>query len=195
MWEIKEARDFLTDFAKDVKSIAQSLRSIARSQQILAGELNPSRIAGLRIIFGAGVPAGTTPAVNLKGESTMSTNTPGSFSDPDNDLVPYTIEAVDGNNVEVPFNAGDVVALLSTDGNSTVVPNPSDPSGATGNLSAKSGFSGPVSGTATYTPNGATAPSLTGTWTGTFTVGSPATLDVVFGAGAAPAAGRQQSRR
>lgn len=116
----------------------------------------------------------------------MGLFTPGPFTDADNDVVPYDIQAVDANDAPATISGG-VLALTSTDGNSTVQPNPGDETGATGNLIAKAGYAGPVSGDASFTPTGADSPSLTGTWSGTFTPGAPASLVVTFGPGA-PAA-------
>jgi hypothetical protein len=157
-----------------------ALQSIAASLATIATYLTQQgKPVALKVNFNPGVPE-----TNLKGESKVSsTNT---FSDPDVDSVPYDIEATDANGAAVPVSGG-VLTLVSTDGNSVIVPNPSDPTGATGNVTAAKGYSGPVSGTATFTPTGAPSPSLTGSWTGTFTPGAPATLSVVFAPGVAPA--------
>ena len=148
------------------------LDRIADALEAIAKELKP-KVVHLDVYFGKG------------GRESMTLNI---FTDPDVDSVPYVIQPTDGNKAPVALSPGDVVALVSTDGNSVINPNPADPSGLTGALAAKSGFSGPVSGTATYTPSGAPAPTATGSWTGTFTPGQVAALDVNFSDGVPPAA-------
>jgi hypothetical protein len=118
-------------------------------------------------------------------------STSNTFSDPDVDVVPYTVEAEDANGVAFVPQAGDVFSLTSTDGNSNVTPNANDPTGATGSLSCKVGYAGPVAGAISFTPGPTSsaqgAVPLTGTWSGTFTPGEPATLAAEFGPGTAPA--------
>lgn len=108
------------------------------------------------------------------------------FSVPDFDQVPYTVEAVDQNSVVVAIPTGASVALKSDNANAIIVPNSTDPTGATGNVVAAKGFSGSVSGTAVLTNTDGT--TMSGTWSGTFTPGAPFSLSVAFGAPSAPSA-------
>jgi hypothetical protein len=114
---------------------------------------------------------------------------PNVFSAPNIDMVPYDVELLDANGNPLPDSATGVLALVSNSPNAIVVPDSVDPTGATGNVVAAAGFSGPVGGTATYNDPAAVPPiSLTGTWTGQFTPDAPASLQVNFGAPSAAAA-------
>jgi hypothetical protein len=127
----------------------------------------------------------------------MSSN-PNSFSSPDADSVPYTIDLSssnpDGSSSPYILQTGDIVALTSTDGHSVVTPNPNDPTGATGSVSDTAGFDGPVTGALSFTPGAAAAAEgivpVLGTWSGAF---NPATktlvISVAFGTPIAPAGG------
>ena len=109
--------------------------------------------------------------------------TPNVFTAPDIDMVPYDVVLADSSGNPISPSATGVLALTSNSPSAIVVPNSTDPTGATGNIVAASGFSGSVGGTATYIDNSATPPiSLSGTWTGTFTPDEPASLQVNFGA-------------
>ena len=115
-------------------------------------------------------------------------STSGVFSAPNVDLVPYQVAALDaaGNVIAVP--AGVVISLVSATPNAIVVPNSTDPTGASGNIVAAAGFTGPVNGTATLTNADGTVAN--GTWSGTFNpeVDDIVNLSVTFGTPTAPAA-------
>ena len=120
----------------------------------------------------------------------MSSGSAGVFSAPNIDMVPYDVEILDAQGNVLTDTATGVLSLVSNDGNAIVVPNSTDPTGATGNVVAAKGFSGKVSGTASYNDPGATPPvSLSGTWSGVFTAGQPISISVVFGPPAAAGAG------
>lgn len=106
------------------------------------------------------------------------------FTAPNVDMVPYAIELFDNSTPPkaVALTASQKLSLVSQDGNAIVVPDSSDATGATGQIVAAAGFSGPVGGTATLTDSATTPPFvLSGTWSGTFTPNEPASIEVVFG--------------
>jgi hypothetical protein len=129
--------------------------------------------------------------------------TQGPFSAIDVDMVPYDVELEDSNGAVEGVPAGGVITLTSNDGNSIVVPNSSDPTGATGNILCAAGFAGAVSGAASFQGpadpvTGVVPDPITGTWSGVFTPGQPASIAVEFGAPvpnapAAPAAAAKPS--
>jgi hypothetical protein len=127
-----------------------------------------------------------------KEKQIMSSNT---FSSPSNEQVPYTIALTNPDSSAYVFQPGDVAALVSTDGHSTVAPNAADPTGETGFVSDTASFAGPVSGTMTFTPGPAntTVAPASGTWSGTWDAVTE-TLNIVvnFGTPVAPAAGKFQ---
>lgn len=110
-------------------------------------------------------------------------STSGVFSAPNIDMVPYDVEAQNADGSPYTLQSTQVLALVSSSPNCIVVPNSTDPTGATGNLVAAAGFSGAVSGTATFTDSANPSFSLSGTWSGTFVPGAtePTSLTVVFG--------------
>jgi hypothetical protein len=100
-------------------------------------------------------------------------SSPGNtFNAPDNDQVPYTIALTNPDGSPYALQSGDLLALSSTDGHSTVTPNASDPTGATGVVTDTAAFVGPVSGNIAFAPGAAAAAAgiqpATGTWTGTW---------------------------
>src|SRR5580692_12055893 len=120
------------------------LDEIIRLLRILVGEdAKPPRLK-LQVKFGA--------SNSTKEKTSMSTGS--GFNAPDNEQVPYTIDLTesnpDGSTSPYTLQAGDVVALTSTDGHSTVIPNPADPTGATGNVADTAGFVGPVTGALSF---------------------------------------------
>src|SRR5271170_848104 len=110
-------------------------------------------------------------------------STGNTFNAPDNDQVPYTISVSNADGSPYVLQTGDLLALTSTDGHSTVTPNPADPTGATGTVSDNADFVGPVSGALSFTPGPNTAsPAVLGTWTGTFdAVAQTLSIAVTFG--------------
>jgi hypothetical protein len=125
----------------------------------------------------------------------MASNSP--FNAPNIDMVPYDIDILDASGNVIPDTSTGILALVSGSASAIVVPNSTDPTGATGNVVAAAGFSGAVGGTATYVDASAVPPvSLSGTWSGTFTPDQPASISVVFSAPtAAVAAAKSASAR
>jgi hypothetical protein len=125
----------------------------------------------------------------------MASNSP--FNAPNIDMVPYDIDILDASGNVIPDTSTGILALVSGSASAIVVPNSTDPTGATGNVVAAAGFSGAVGGTATYVDASAVPPvSLSGTWSGTFTPDQPASISVVFSSPtAAVAAAKSASAR
>ena len=105
------------------------------------------------------------------------------FNAPNIDMVPYDVEALDADGSVATLSATQVLTLTSQDANAIVVPNSTDPTGATGNIVAAAGYVGPVGGAAGLTDSANPGFSLAGTWSGTFdaSVTEPISLAVVFG--------------
>jgi hypothetical protein len=155
-------------YIKSQERIANELECCKDELKRIADHFNPKpkKVVDIAVEFGAPVPNATQIT---KGDSPMNT----SFNAPDADSVPYQIALTDPTtNAPYVLQSDDVVALESTDGHSTVTPNPADPTGETGSISDTAGFDGPVSGTATFTPGvAATAAgyvAASGTWSGQF---------------------------
>ena len=123
-------------------------------------------------------------------------STTGVFSAPDLDMVPYDVEALNADGSPYTLSSTQVLALVSSTAGCIVVPNSNDPTGATGNLVAASGFSGAVNGTGTFTDSADPTAALSVSWTGTFVPGTtePASLSVVFGSPTPPASSKRSAR-
>jgi hypothetical protein len=173
------------DFKKRaLKLLADILAEEKKQTALLEGKGKaPGRPASVRVKFGAVTSI-------QQGENAMASGTTGVFSTPNVDMVPYDVEILDANGDVLSDSPTGVLALVSNTPNAIVVPNSTDPTGATGNVVAAKGFSGNVGGTASYNDPAATPPvSLSGTWTGNFTAGQPFSVQVNFGTPSAPAAG------
>jgi hypothetical protein len=131
----------------------------------------------------------------------MSSNPPvtggvGSFEAPDTDQIPYQLQALNPDGSAFALTSTQRLSLLSNDGNSTVVPDPNDPSGLTGDIVAAAGFVGPVGGTLAFTDSANPGFSLAGTWKGQFDAASqppnePMSIQVTF---ATPIPAAQQAQ-
>jgi hypothetical protein len=138
---------------KTQERIAVALESIANSEE-------KPKLSGIEVAFGKPTP--------ISGDSTMAPDTGGVgvFEASTLDAVPYTISGVDQNENPIAFPSDAVLKLVDLDGNCAVVPNPSDPTGATGSIVANTGYSGPVNGTGSITDSEGDTETLT--WSGTF---------------------------
>lgn len=175
--EERETREFFSLAGRYVRaweSIAASIALIAKT----FAAAKPNRPTTIGVDFGK---------YNSQPEATEEMAPSNNFTAPDLDTVPYVINpnGTDANGAPASWPADAVFSMLSSDSNSLVTPDPSDPSGKTGSISCAAGFAGSVSGTISETDSEGGAG--TGSWSGSFQAGSPMTIEVDFSAPVAPA--------
>jgi hypothetical protein len=169
----------LREIRREVREAREAARQALQKTEEILALLRRPQPKSISVKFG-------TP---IQTEATEMSS-PG-FNAPNVDDVPYVIAVTNADGSAYALQAGDALALTSTDGHSEVTQNPNDPTGATGTVSDEANFVGPVSGALSFMPGPAAVAQgiqpVLGTWTGTWdAVAQQLAIAVTFGTPAAP---------